>query len=230
MILYLKQSFYMDKKLFVANWKSHKTKEEAIKFFEFVRDNISHIDLTNKEIIVAPPFTLLAKARYLIDEYKLPIQLAAQNVSSFPEGAYTGEISAKQVKEFAQYVIVGHSERKKYLHESEMDIENKVRESMASDLKVIQCVQDENSVIHEGVKIVAYEPPSAIGSGNPDDPEHIKSVFDSITEERSGLQLIYGGSVNKEFQKGFLDIENLSGFLIGGASLEAESFLSLLTW
>ena len=112
----------MDKKLFIANWKSHKTKEEAVKFFEYVRDNIAHIDLSNKEIIIAPPFTLLAKAKYLIDEYKLPIKLASQNVSSFPEGAYTGEISARQVKEFADYVIVGHSERRKYLHESEMDI------------------------------------------------------------------------------------------------------------
>ena len=172
----------------------------------------------------------MAQARYLIVKYELPIQLAAQNISSFPEGAYTGEINARQIKEFAQYVIVGHSERKKYLHESEMDIENKVREAKASDLQVIQCIQDEHSVIHEGVSVVAYEPPSAIGSGNPDDPEHIKSVFSLVTEERSGLQLLYGGSVNKDSLKGFLDIEKLSGFLIGGASLEAESFLSLLTW
>lgn len=220
----------MDKKLFIANWKSHKTKEEAVKFFEYVRDNIAHIDLSNKEIIIAPPFTLLAKAKYLIDEYKLPIKLAAQNVSSFPEGAYTGEISARQVKEFADYVIVGHSERRKYLHESEMDIENKAREATAVGLTVVQCIQDENSVIHDQAKIIAYEPPSAIGSGNPDDPEHVSSVFQKITDEKSDLKLLYGGSVNADTFKEFLGIEKLAGFLIGGASLEADSFLSLLTW
>jgi len=220
----------MDKKLFIANWKSHKTKEEAIRFFEYIKENIAHLDLSNKEIIVAPPFTLLAKARYLIDKYKLPLELAAQNVSSFPEGAYTGEISAKQVKEFARYVVVGHSERRKYLHESEMDIENKVREALETGLTIIQCIQDEDSKVHKGVQIVAYEPPSAIGSGNPDDPEHVGEVFEKISSENAGVKLLYGGSVNVDTFQGFLGIEKLDGFLIGGASLEPESFLSLLKW
>lgn len=220
----------MDKKLFIANWKSHKTKEEAMKFFDYLVDNISQVDLSNKEIIIAPPFTLLAKARYLIDENKLPVHLASQNVSSFPEGAYTGEISARQVKEFAEYVIVGHSERKKYLHESETDVENKVREAKEVGLMVVQCIQDENSVVHGGVEIVAYEPPSAIGSGNPDDPKHVEEVFNKIASENPSVKLLYGGSVNTETFKSFLDISKLSGFLIGGANLEPDSFLSLLKW
>lgn len=220
----------MDTKYYIANWKSHKTKDEAIAFFEHLTANISESDIKNKEIVIAPPMTLLAKCRYLVDKNNLPVSLSAQNVSSFPEGAYTGEVNAKQVKEFAKYVIIGHSERRKYLHESEADIENKVREAHENGLTVIQCIQDENGVVHNGVEIVAYEPPSAIGTGNPDTPEHIAQVFDVITSQNPSVKVLYGGSVNTDSIKSFLQIEKLGGFLIGGASLDAATFLSLLSW
>lgn len=220
----------MNKKYYIANWKSHKTKDEAIAFFEHLNANISDSDIKNKEIVIAPPMTLLAKCRYLTDKYELPISLSAQNVSAFPEGAYTGEVNARQIKEFAKFVIIGHSERRKYLHESESDIENKVREAQENGLSVIQCIQDENGVVHNGVEIVAYEPPSAIGTGNPDTPEHIAEVFDVITSQNSSVKVLYGGSVNTDSIKSFLQIEKLGGFLIGGASLDAATFLSLLSW
>ena len=220
----------MDTKYYIANWKSHKTKDEAVAFFEHLKANISESDIKNKEIVIAPPMTLLAKCRYLTDKNELPVSLSAQNVSSFPEGAYTGEVNAKQVKEFAKYVIIGHSERRKYLHENEADIENKVREAHENGLTVIQCIQDENDVVHNGVEIVAYEPPSAIGTGNPDTPEHIAQVFDVITSQNPSVKVLYGGSVNVDSIKSFLQIEKLGGFLIGGASLDAATFLSLLSW
>lgn len=220
----------MSKKLFIANWKSHKTLDEAASFLEALHDNISQIDLTEKEIIIAPSFQLLMKCRELVDKYSLPVRLAAQNVSSFPMGAYTGEVNAKQVREFCEYVIIGHSERRKYMHESESDIENKIREANEEGLRVIQCIQDENSIVYEGAKIIAYEPPSAIGSGNPDDPGHISKVFDVITQQNKDIAVLYGGSVTAENFREFLSIEKLSGFLVGGASLESKSFLSLLSW
>ena len=177
---------------------------------------------------MAPPFTLLSDAREFISTHNLPISLAGQNVSSFPKGAYTGEINAEQLKEFAEFVIIGHSERLKYLHETNNDLENKVREALEVGLRVIQCIQDENSIIQKGVEIVAYEPPSAIGSGNPDEPEHIAQVFDKILQDNGKYTLLYGGSVNPQTISQFKSITTLSGFLIGGASLDAQSFLSLL--
>jgi triosephosphate isomerase len=218
----------MDKRIYIANWKSHKTKDEVTAFFETLKENKSEMDLNDKEIIVAPPFTFLFKSRYLIDKYGLFIKLSAQNVSPFPEGAYTGEINAKQIKEVCEYVIIGHSERRKYFHESQTDIENKVRESLEADLNIVQCVQSENDMVIKGVKIVAYEPPSAIGTGNPDSPDHIKQVFEKILEENPDVKVLYGGSVDPSNIGDFTKIDNLSGFLIGGASLSADSFLSLL--
>lgn len=218
----------MDKKIYIANWKSHKTKEEANTFFISLKDKMEKIDLSGKEIVIAPPFTLLSQCRYLIEKYNLPVKLAAQNVSPFPPGAYTGEINAKQIKEFAEYVIIGHSERRRYFHETEAELENKIREANEAGLQIVQCVQDENGIVHKGVKIIAYEPPSAIGSGNPDDPEHISYVFKSLSADNSDVLVLYGGSISPDNIKNYLDIERLSGFLIGGASLEVDSFISLL--
>lgn len=218
----------MDKKLFIANWKSHKTEHETLEFLMYLKDNIRNFDLSNKELIIAPPFTQLSLCKKFIDENSLPIQISSQNVSSFPEGAYTGEISARQIKEYVQYAIVGHSERRKYLHESDTDIDNKIREAKELGILIIQCIQDENSTLHKGAEIIAYEPPTAIGTGNPDDPNHIAQVFRVITEQNPNISVIYGGSVNPENIKSFLQIEKLSGFLVGGASLDAKEFLALL--
>ncbi len=218
----------MDTKYFIANWKSNKKKSEALEFFEQFKDKMGSVDLTSKTIIIAPPLTLLDVCKDFIDKNSLPVKLAAQNVSSFPQGAYTGEISAAQLKEFVDYVIVGHSERLKYLHETDYDLENKVREAIQEGLNVIQCIQGEDSKVHKGAELIAYEPPSAIGSGNPDDPTHVQEVFKKVTEENDGIVMLYGGSVKPENIGQFMSVEKMSGFLVGGASLTADSFLSLL--
>lgn len=218
----------MDTKYYVANWKSNKKKGEAVEFLSQLRDQIDSVDLSDKLIIIAPPSTLLDVCRDFVDKNSLPVKLAAQNVSSFPPGAYTGELSAAQLKEFVEYVIVGHSERIKYMHETDSDIENKVREALQEGLKVIQCVQSEDSKVHKGAEFIAYEPPSAIGSGNPDDPEHVKEVFSAIGSQNEGVKMLYGGSVKPENVGQYTSIETMSGFLVGGASLAADSFLSLL--
>lgn len=218
----------MDKKYYIANWKSNKTSDEAVNFLKVLQENIDRVNFDKKEVIIAPPFTLLEKCKNIIDANSLPIKLSSQDVSPFPKGAYTGEVNAQQIKEFASYVIIGHSERRRYFNENERIISNKVGEAVESGLDVIQCVQDENDKVEEHVSLVAYEPPSAIGSGNPDSPEHIAEVFNHISDIYPKVKLLYGGSVNEKNINTFLNIKNLSGFLIGGASLNADSFITLL--
>lgn len=222
----------MDKQYYIANWKSNKTESEVEVFFSYLHEHLRTVSLENKELIVAPPFSLLSKCRDLIKKYSLPIELAAQNVSSFPEGAYTGEVNAKQVKEYAKFVIIGHSERKKYQHETESEIENKISESNDQHLTVIQCIQDERSQIHKGASIIAYEPPSAIstfGVGEPESAEDIREVFRSLNGRLNGRPILYGGSVNAGNILEYNKIEICNGYLIGGSSLKPDSFISLLS-
>lgn len=222
----------MDKKIFIANWKSHKTVNETKDFLDGLKEGLKDIDLSNKEIILAPSYTALMMCGDYISKHSLPIKLSSQSLSSYPEGAYTGEVNAKQIKEFADYVIVGHSERKRYLNENENDIESKIKEAKDVGLKVIQCIQDENSELHKGSDIVAFEPPNAIstfGVGEPETPEHIMEVFNEIKDRLHDKILIYGGSVDAENIKSYAEIGSCKGFLIGSASLEVTSFLSLLS-
>lgn len=221
----------MDKKLIIANWKSHKTIGETKSFLEEFKDRIADIDLSDKEIILAPSFTSLSFCFDFIKSNSLPVKLCAQNVSSFPEGAYTGEINARQIKEFADYVIIGHSERKRYLNENENDVESKTKEAKDAGLTVIQCIQDENSEIHKNADVIAYEPPSAISTfdvGIAETPEQITKVFNDIKDRLGEKKLIYGGSVAENNIASYGAIEFCGGFLIGGASLLAESFINLL--
>lgn len=219
----------LTKMIYIANWKSNKTSDQAKEFFQKMKQDLSkYSSLESNEVVVAPSFTLLFECKNLIESENLPIELAAQNVSPFPPGAYTGEINARQLKELVKFVIIGHSERRTYFHESESDIENKIRESKEAGLKTVQCIQNEHQSIYGGADYVAYEPPSAIGTGNPDDPEHISEIFSMIKRAHPNTPLLYGGSVNPQNIQDFKSIEGLAGFLIGGASLDANSFISLL--
>ena len=218
----------MDKKIIIANWKSHKNTNDAENFINHVSQNVNRINLDNKKIIIAPSFQLLMTCKNLIKKFNLPISLSSQNVSGFGEGAYTGEVNALQVKEMAEYVIIGHSERREFLNENDEVLVKKVNEARKSNLKIIYCIQNSSQKIPNGVEIVAYEPPTAIGSGNPDDPSHIESVFEEI-KSKFGGKILYGGSVDTDNVRNFIYIKHCSGLLVGGASLEPESFISLIS-
>jgi triosephosphate isomerase len=164
----------------------------------------------------------------MCESTSLPVLLGAQDVSPFPEGAYTGAIAATQLKNLVDYVIIGHSERRSHFAESEELIQQKVTMAKEVGLHVILCVQDAQGTVYEGVDVVAYEPVSAIGTGNPDSPENVTSVLQAIHERYPSVRLLYGGSVDKNSIHTFTKIPVLDGFLVGGASLEPESFLHLI--
>jgi triosephosphate isomerase (TIM) len=147
------------KKLFItANWKSYKTSSQAQEWLE--KCTIEHS--SDKETIVCPPFTFLAQMASWVKEKNLPLKLGSQDVSPFGEGAYTGAVHAQQVKEFAQYAIIGHSERRKEFKEDDEILVKKVQMALSAGLTPIFCVQGEETPVPDGVTIVAYEPIWAI--------------------------------------------------------------------
>lgn len=207
------------KKLFiVANWKSNKTILQAKEWLE----EISNIE--NKEIIICPSFILLPLIRSSIIEHQLPFKVGAQDISAFDEGSYTGEVNGSQIKEFADYVIIGHSERRQYFSETDEIIFKKVEMAKKYNLTPIFCVQNENTPIPKDLEIVAYEPVFAIGTGNPDTPENAQKIAEIIKEKNNVKYVLYGGSVTSHNVHAFTSIESVDGILVGKASLDAKEF------
>ncbi|OGH41833.1 MAG: hypothetical protein A3H79_02830 [Candidatus Levybacteria bacterium RIFCSPLOWO2_02_FULL_36_8b] len=217
----------MKKTFILSNWKSNKT---VLQTEEWVRDfvNSSYNLEKNKKIIVCPPFTSLYRLKLLAQENNLNIKLGAGNVSPFDQGAYTGEINAKQIKELADYVIIGHSERRKNFLESDEILERKVDLAKTNSLISIFCVQGKNTVIPKNADIILYEPIDAIGTGIPDDPKNANEVAEFIKNNNSVKVVLYGGSINSENVLSFTSMPYIDGIGVGTASLDASSFLEVI--
>ncbi len=196
---------------------------------------IKDLGLMNKEIIVCPSFTDLPILKSLIINHKSNIKLGAQNISQFDEGAYTGEINGKEIKDLAQFVIIGHSERRKNFSESEDVVNAKIAQALNNELTPIICVSSikQAEAFQDTVKgnnqfVVAYEPLFAIGSGTPDTPENADQMAKSIKNILGEIPVLYGGSVTSINISEFSKMPNIDGVLIGKASLDAKEFSKII--
>jgi triosephosphate isomerase len=214
--------------MIAGNWKSNKTTAEALRWLQDFKDHIGSIP-THITIILCVPFTLLYAVKEKIQEYSLPLVLGAQNVSPFPDGAQTGEESARMVRDLADWVIIGHSERRKNFGETDEILAKKVEQACLAGLKVIYCVPDDKTPIPGHVDVVAYEPVWAIGTGESDTPENANSVITHIKAKSQVPMVIYGGSVTAENVASFVGQSAIDGVLPGGASLDPEKFAALIS-
>ncbi|OGG34465.1 hypothetical protein A2363_00450 [Candidatus Gottesmanbacteria bacterium RIFOXYB1_FULL_47_11] len=209
------------KQLFIAgNWKSNKTGKEAEMWL-----NNFQFPPVNCQLVLFVPFTVLPGLKMK----NVPFMLGAQNVSAYPEGAYTGEVSARQIREFADWVLIGHSERRKYFGETDEILAKKVELAKAAGLKIIYCVPDGATPIPLGVEVVAYEPVWAIGTGKSDTPENANNVISAIKATSQVAAVLYGGSVTPENVASFVKESAIDGVLPGGASLDPATFAALIT-
>lgn len=233
------------KKLFiVANWKSNKTTNQANEWLEVISNLKSQISNPDeKEVIVCPSFTLLPAMNSFIDEKQLPIKLGVQNISNFGEGAYTGEINTKQASEFVTHAIVGHSERRRLLHETDEDVIAKLKEVLTANITAVLCISDmaqldhylsESTLLKDNADkiIFVYEPPSAISGGGAyraESPEEANKNAAEISN-KIGKRVItlYGGSVNPDNKDALFGQEYIDGGLVGQASLDAETFIKII--
>ena len=198
------------------------------------------------ELVIAPPYTALEEARDPEGRWGL----AAQNVSSHRQGAFTGEVSAGMLAEAGcRYVLVGHSERRHLFGEHATTLAAKIARVRESALVPIYCLgetEDERKAGREeqvlasqvatlendagGPLVVAYEPVWAIGTGRaatPADAERARAILQRLLSGRRDLRILYGGSVTPANARQLLEGCGMDGFLIGGASLDPNGFASI---
>ena len=216
----------------------YKGPAEAAEFCLRLREQ----DLTGVDVVVCPPYVSLAVSVQLLAGTEVAV--AAQNVHWEQEGAYTGEISAGMLLELGVYgAIVGHSERRQYFGDTDETTAQRARAALSAGLFVIACVGETEEEREGGVTedvlrrqvslfepddnlVIAYEPVWAIGTGKTATPDmaqeahaFIKSVLD--------VPVIYGGSVKPDNAEELLGRPDVDGALVGGASLELESFMTI---
>ena len=216
----------------------YKGPAEAAEFCLRLREQ----DLTGVEVVVCPPYVSLTVSVQLLAGTEVAV--AAQNVHWEQHGAYTGEISAGMLLELGVYgAIVGHSERRQYFGDTDETTAQRARAALTAGLFVIACVGEteeerEGGVTEDALRrqvslfepddnlVIAYEPVWAIGTGKTATPDmaqeahaFIKSVLD--------VPVIYGGSVKPDNAEELLGRPDVDGALVGGASLELESFMAI---
>jgi triosephosphate isomerase len=241
------------RKPFVAgNWKMNTTRDEAVALARSVIEGASAL---NCDVAICPPFPHLGDvARVLLGS---PIGLGAQDVYWEPAGAFTGEVSVPMLSEYCQYVIIGHSERRQFFGESDETVNRKLGAVLASTLDPIVCVGElleerragqTEAVLSRQVRLglqdapfsnritIAYEPVWAIGTGETATPEvaqaacaFIRSELRAIGgDDADDIRIQYGGSVNAQNAHTLMAQEDIDGALVGGASLKADQFLTIV--
>lgn len=213
--------------LIAGNWKSNKKTADALQWLQDFKAHAGPIP-SYVTVVLCVPFTLLYLAKEAIKADSLPLVLGAQNVSPFPDGAQTGEESARQIKEFSDWVIIGHSERRKNFGETDDILVKKVLQAKSAGLKIIYCVPDGKTAVPQGVDVVAYEPVWAIGTGESDTPGHANAVIADIKAASQVHTVLYGGSVTPDNVALFVAQPDIDGALPGGASLNAGTFAALI--
>jgi triosephosphate isomerase len=245
------------KPIIAGNWKMNLTLSEAVKFVEDVKNNIPSSELVDT-VIGSPALflTSLAEARKGSE-----LQLSAQNCYWENAGAFTGENSPAAIADLGmEYVIIGHSERREYFHETDEEINKKAKAIIANGMTPIICCGETletyeagktaewvegqitaalNGLTAEQVSnlVIAYEPIWAIGTGKSATAETadetcgvVRATVEKLygQEVSDNVRIQYGGSVKPENVAEYMSKENVDGALVGGASLQADSFLALL--
>ena len=242
-----------NKKLIVANWKMNLNIHDASIFVHQLAKSIAvHRDV---EVVLAP--TMLALQSMSLQVDRRQFKLAAQNFYWRDFGAFTGEVSAAQLRGLVDYAIVGHSERRHVFHEHAKDIRSKVQAALRCDIKPILCIGETaherslgetNEIIHDQLisglanvtseefhnVVIAYEPVWAIGTGKTASPEQAQAVHAFLRaqlvaaqSEAARVPLLYGGSVKPDNAAELFAQPDIDGGLIGGASLKAADFVAI---
>lgn len=244
----------MRKPLIAGNWKMNTTLEEAKSLVRAILNELDGMESVEK--VLCPPFISLVTVKELLSGTS--VELGAQNMYFEDKGAYTGEISPVMITDLCDFVILGHSERRQYFFETDEIVNKKVKKAFEIGLKPIMCVGESlkdnetgkteyvitnqvraglSDVTPTGQLVIAYEPIWAIGTGRAATGKQADATISLIRnivagiwnrETAEAIRILYGGSVTGNNIAEFIAENDIDGALVGGASLKAGEFISIL--
>ncbi|MFY9227994.1 MAG: triose-phosphate isomerase [Candidatus Microsaccharimonas sp.] len=245
-----------DKTLIIGNWKMNLGVHDASLYLHRLEKTVKvHRSI---EVVIAP--TMLALQTLSLQVNYRQFKLAAQNFYWRDQGAFTGEVSATQLRGIVSYALVGHSERRHIFHETDKDTRAKVQAAIRNGIRPVLCIGETASeravgetqdVLHDQLIgglanvtseelediVIAYEPVWAIGTGQNALPTDVTSAIRSIRSQLKHLygakaaenvQVLYGGSVTPDSAADYLALPDVDGLLVGGASLDEQSFSTIV--
>lgn len=235
----------MKSSLIVGNWKMYVTSiADAHILATSVRNGVA--DIPRIEAVICPPALWLSEMAGIIRK-GAKTKIGIQNISYEMEGAFTGEISPLMAKEMVEYAIIGHSERRAYFGETDVDVNEKVLVALKVGLTPIICVGEKKKEatptepfkqLEEALKnvpknalkniVIAYEPIWAIGTSLNADAEYAAKVVTKLRElVHADTAILYGGSVKLENALSYAQKREIGGLLIGGTSVKANDFIKI---
>lgn len=253
-IRFLQLGENMHQKYVIGNWKLNPASlGEAQTLAQALKDSLA--DVQNVKLGCAPSFVHLAGVANVLTDSA--IWVGAQDICAKTQatGAFTGDVSATQLADIgARFVIIGHSERRAYHGEDNAIIADKIRQAVQSKLAIVLCVGETQDDYQAGqtlavlntqlavldgldvpakLLVIAYEPVWAIGTGLTPTVDEVVMVHRHIQATLANKQLpnicvLYGGSVNADNAKAFAAAQEVGGALVGGASLKADSFATIV--
>jgi triosephosphate isomerase len=240
------------KRTVIGNWKMNLSLAEAEALAQATTKIAERYPAL--KIVIAPSLPWLVPLKESLRFTPANFAFASQVVSHMPEGAYTGDVSAKQLKGLVTYGLVGHSERRRDHHESGAIISDQIRELLGQNITPVVCFGEQSQSKQtafstqitvdlqrdlEGLDknqleqcLFAYEPLWAIGTGDPASPDYIKKAIAHVKNWSNELYnlafpILYGGSVSEDNAEDLGRITELDGLLVGGASLQAKRFSAI---
>ena len=233
----------MRKNIVAGNWKMNKNLQEGIALAKELNEALA-VDKPNCDVVICTPFIHLASVTPIVD--KAVIGVGAENCADKVSGAYTGEVSAEMVASTgAEYVILGHSERRAYYHETVEILEEKVKLALANNLKPIFCIGEvlEEREANKQNEVVAAQLASVFSLSAEDfskiilayeQAQEIHAFIRSLIADKYGKEvadntsILYGGSCKPSNAKELFANPDVDGGLIGGAALKVVDFKGII--
>lgn len=230
-------------KLIIGNWKANKTWEEIENWWKTFSH--AHFSRTNREVVLCPPVVYLFPLRDLLlkSEFPFPVKLGVQDLSGYPGGTYTGEVTGRMVGGVASYAILGHSERRRWLGETVQSVARKAIQALDHEITPIISVDQTNydQQLYQFEKdtlpkiTFMYEPPEAIsveagpiGEGQAADIPDVSNMAATLKKLSPKSNILYGGSVKSDNASIYISLPHIDGVVPGTASMNADEFIKLI--